>query len=81
LDWSSWPRRSAARAARPASCDIVLIDELSAGLLVYGTPPGGRPSSALVAADGAVRWLPRVVDGVAGGNLVLSTLEPGRLIA
>jgi hypothetical protein len=69
------------RPARPAPCHFVLIDELPAGLLVYGTPPGGRPYSALVTADGAVRRLPRVVDGVAGGNLVLSTLEPGRLIA
>jgi hypothetical protein len=69
------------RPARPAPCDFVLIDELPAGLLVYGTPPGGSPYSALVTADGAVRRLPRVVDGVAGGNLVLSTLEPGRLIA
>jgi hypothetical protein len=69
------------RPARPASCDFVLIDELPAGLLVYGTPPGGGPYSALVAGDGAVRRLPVVVDGVAGGNLVLSTLEPGRLIA
>jgi hypothetical protein len=69
------------RPARPASCELVLIDELPAGLLVYGAPPGGRPYSALVAADGAVRRLPRVADGVAGGNLVLSTVEPGRLIA
>jgi hypothetical protein len=69
------------RPARPAPCHFVLIDELPAGLLVYGTPPGGSPYSALVTADGAVRRLPRVVDGVAGGNLVLSTLEPGRLIA
>jgi hypothetical protein len=69
------------RPAPPASCHVVLIDELPAGLLVYGTPPGGSPYSALVAADGAVRRLPMVVGGVAGGNLVLSTLEPGRLIA
>jgi hypothetical protein len=69
------------RPARPAPCDFVLIDELPAGLLVYGTPPGGRPYSALVTADGAVRRLPMVVDGVAGGDLVLSTLEPGRLVA
>jgi hypothetical protein len=72
------PRRS----ARPLPCDAVLIDELPAGLLVYGAAPGrGGPYSALVTADGAVRRLPMVVDGVAGGNLVLSTLEPGRLIA
>jgi hypothetical protein len=69
------------RPARPAPCELVLIDELPAGLLVYGTPPGGSPYSSLVAADGAARRLPGVVDGVAGGNLVLSTLEPGRLIA
>jgi hypothetical protein len=69
------------RPARPAPYELVLIDELPAGLLVYGTPPGASPYSALVAADGAVRHLPGVVGGVAGGNLVLSTLEPGRLIA
>jgi hypothetical protein len=69
------------RPARPLPCDAVLIDELPAGLLVYGTPPGGDPYSALVAGDGAVRRLPDVADGVAGGDRVLSTLEPGRLIA
>ena len=39
----------------PAPCDAVLIDELSAGLLVYGTRPGdgSGPYSALVTADGA----------------------------
>jgi hypothetical protein len=66
------------RPARPVPCDAVLIDELPAGLLVYGSD---GPYSALVAADGALRRLPEVVDGVAGGDLVLSTLERGRLIA
>ena len=71
------------RPARPMPCHAVLIEELPSGLLVYGSAPrnGGDPYSALVAADGAVRRLPQVVDGVAGGNLVLSTVEPGRLIA
>ena len=70
------------RPARPAPCDAVLIDEPPAGLLVYGTEPagGGGPYSALVAADGAFRRLPRVVDGVAAGSLALSTVTPGRLI-
>ena len=71
------------RPARPMPCEAVLIEELPAGLLVYGSAPrnGGDPYSALVTADGAVRRLPEVVDGVAGGDLVLSTVEPGRLIA
>jgi hypothetical protein len=70
------------RPPRPAPCDAVLIDELPAGLLVYGTRPGdgSGPYSALVAADGAFRRLPRVVDGVAARDLVLSTVERGRLI-
>jgi hypothetical protein len=52
-------------------------------VLVYGGAPrnGGDPYSALLDADGAFRRLPEVVDGVAGGNLVLSTVEPGRLVA
>jgi hypothetical protein len=66
------------RPARPLPCDAVLIDELPAGLLVYASD---GPSSTLVAADGALRRLGTVVDGVAGGNLVLSTLERGRLVA
>jgi hypothetical protein len=41
----------------------------------------GGPDSALLTADGALRRLPQVVDGVAGGDLMLSTLERGRLIA
>jgi hypothetical protein len=71
------------RPARPMPCEAVLIEELPAGLLVYGSAPrnGGDPYSALVTADGALRRLPLVVDGVAGGDLVLSTVEPGRLIA
>jgi hypothetical protein len=71
------------RPARPLPCEAVLIDELPAGLLVYGPAPrgGGDPYSALVTAGGAVRRLPEVVDGVAGGNLVLSTVEPGRTVA
>jgi hypothetical protein len=70
------------RPPRPAPCDAVLIDELPAGLLVYGTRPvdGGGPYSALVTGDGAFRRLPAVVDGVAAGDLVLSTVERGRLI-
>jgi hypothetical protein len=70
------------RPPRPAPCDAVLIDELPGGLLVYGTAPGDRsgPYSALVTADGAFRRLPRVVDGVAARDLVLSTVERGRLI-
>ena len=69
--------------ARPLPCEAVLIEELPAGLLVYGSASrgGGDPYSALVTADGALRRLPVVVDGVAGGNLVLSTVEPGKLIA
>jgi hypothetical protein len=66
------------RPPRPAPCDAALIDELRAGLLVYGAD---GPYSALLTADGALRRLPEVVDGVAGGDLVLSTLERGRLIA
>jgi hypothetical protein len=71
------------RRARPVPCESVLIDELPAGLLVYvsGSGSGAGPYSALVTADGAFRRLPRVVDGVAGGDLVLSTVEPGRLVA
>jgi hypothetical protein len=71
------------RPTRPAPCDTVLIDDLPAGLLVYGTAPadGGGPYSALVTANGAFHRLPRVVDGVADGNLALSTVERGRLIA
>jgi len=71
------------RPTRPLPCESVLIEELPAGLLVYGSARrnGGDPYSALVAADGAVRRLPEVVDGEAGGDLVLSTVEPGRLIA
>jgi hypothetical protein len=71
------------RLALPMACEAVLIEELPAGLLVYGSAPqgGGEPYSALLTADGALRRLPQVVDGVAGGNLVLSTVEPGKLIA
>jgi hypothetical protein len=70
------------RPTRPMPCEAVLIEELPAGLLVYGASrDGGDPYSALVTADGAVRRLPDVVDGEAGGDLVLSTVEPGRLIA
>jgi hypothetical protein len=68
----------ARRPARPVPCDAVLIDELPAGLLVYGSD---GPYSGLVTADGALRRLREVVDGVAGWDLVLSTLERGRLIA
>jgi hypothetical protein len=68
----------ARRPAQPVPCDAVLIDELPAGLLIYG--PNG-PYSALVTADAAMRRLPQVVDGVAGGDLVLSTLQRGKLIA
>jgi hypothetical protein len=72
----------ARRPLRPLPCEAVLIEELPAGLLVYvsGSRNGG-PYSALVTTDGAVRRLPKVVDGVAGGDLVLSTVEPGRLVA
>jgi hypothetical protein len=71
------------RLALPMACEAVLIEELPAGLLVYGSAPqgGGEPYSALLTADGALRRLPQVVDGAAGGNLVLSTVEPGKLIA
>jgi hypothetical protein len=71
------------RPTRPVPCQAVLIDELPAGLLVYVTRSGNgaAPYSALVTADGGFRRLPEVVDGVAGGDLVLSTVEPGRLIA
>lgn len=71
------------RPARPMPCDAVLIEELPAGLLVYhGAPRGGGDRySALVTAEGTVRRLPAVVDGVAGEDLVLSTIEPGKLIA
>jgi hypothetical protein len=71
------------RLTRPVPCESVLIDELPAGLLVYvsGSGNSAGPYSALVTADGAFRRLPQVVDGVAGGDLVLSTVEPGRLIA
>jgi hypothetical protein len=71
------------RPTRPVPCESALIDELSAGLLVYvsGSRNRAGPYSALVTADGAFRRLPQVVDGVAGGDLVLSTVEPGRLIA
>jgi hypothetical protein len=75
--------RQPRRPTRPAPCDTVLIDDLPAGLLVYGTAPGdgGGPYSALVTADGAFHRLPRVVDGMADGNLALSTVERGRLVA
>jgi hypothetical protein len=71
------------RPTRPAPCDTVLIDDLPAGLLVYGTAAadGGGPYSTLVTADGTFHRLPRVVDGVADGNLAVSTVERGRLIA
>jgi hypothetical protein len=71
------------RPPRPVPCESVLIDELPAGLLVYVSRSRNRagPYSALVTPDGAFRRLPQVVDGVAGGDLVLSTVEPGRLIA
>jgi hypothetical protein len=72
------------RPARPAPCTAVLIQELPAGLLLYVSGSGndgGGPWSALLDADGAIRRLPMVVDGVAVGNLVLSTVEPGRLVA
>jgi hypothetical protein len=71
------------RPTRPMPCEAVLIEELPAGLLVYASAPRNRggPYSALVTADGALRRLPVVVDGVAGGDLVLSTVEPGRLVA
>jgi hypothetical protein len=56
---------------------VPLPDPTGLRLLVAGDPA----PVVLDVDDGAVRRLPRVVDGVAGGNLVLSTLEPGRLIA
>jgi hypothetical protein len=67
------------RPERPMPCGAALIEELPAGLLAY--VPGADPYSALVGDDGVVRRLPRVVDGVAGGDLVLGTVEPGRLVA
>jgi hypothetical protein len=71
------------RPTQPVPCESVLIDELPAGLLIYvsRSANGAGPYSALVTADGTFRRLPQVVDGVAGGDLVLSTVEPGRLIA
>jgi hypothetical protein len=70
------------RPTRPLPCEAVLVGEVPAGLLVYGPARGGAdPYSALVADDGTMRRLPVVVDGVAGGNLVLSTVEPGRQVA
>jgi hypothetical protein len=70
------------RPARPMPCEAVLVGELPAGLLVYGPARGGAgPYSALVAADGTLRRLPVVVDGVAGADLVLSTVERGRQVA
>jgi hypothetical protein len=71
------------RPTRPVPCGSVLIDELPAGLLVHvsRSGSGAGPYSALVTADGAFRRLPQLVDGVAGGDLVLSTVEPGRQIA
>ena len=71
------------RLPRPLPCDAVLIEELPGGLLVYGPASrnGGAPYSALVGADGAFRRLPWVVDGVAGADLVVRTVEPGKLIA
>jgi hypothetical protein len=71
------------RPALPMPCDAVLIQEIPAGLLVYFPAPrdGGDPSSALVTAEGTVRRLPEVVDGVAGGDLALSTVERGRVVA
>jgi hypothetical protein len=71
------------RPPRPVPCDAALIEELPAGLLVYvsGSGSGGGPYSALATADGGFRRLPEVVDGVAGRDLVLGTVEPGRLVA
>ena len=71
------------RPSRPVPCDAVLIEELPAGLLVYGTAPGdgSGPYSALVTPAGAFRRLPRVVDGVAASNLVLSTVRRGETVA
>jgi hypothetical protein len=71
------------RPPRPAPCDAALIEELPAGLLLHvgGSGAGGGPYSALVTADGGLRRLPEVVDGVAGRDLVLGTVEPGRLVA
>jgi hypothetical protein len=37
----------------PVPCEAVLIQEIPAGLLVYGPGSGGGPYSALVTADGA----------------------------
>jgi hypothetical protein len=71
------------RPTRPMPCGVALMKELPAGLLVYGGASSnrGQPYSALVTADGTMRRLGGVVDGVAGGNLVLSTVERGKLIA
>lgn len=70
------------RPTRPLPCEAVLIEELPAGLLLYGPAAGGggEPYSALVTAGGAVRRLPVVADG-AVGDLVLSTVEVGREVA
>jgi hypothetical protein len=70
------------RPTQPLPCEAVLIEELPAGLLLYfpAARSGGDPYSALVTAGGAVRRLPVVVDG-AVGDLLLSTVEPGREIA
>jgi hypothetical protein len=78
VDLDGRPRRP----PRPAPCDAALIEELPAGLLVYvsGSGAGGGPYSALATADGSLRRLPQVVDGAAGGDLVLGTVEPGRLV-
>jgi hypothetical protein len=70
------------RGSGPVPCDAVLIDELPAGLLAHlPSSAGGGPYSALISADGAFRRLPEVVDGSAGGDLVLSTVEPGKAVA
>jgi hypothetical protein len=71
------------RPPRPAPCEAALIEELPAGLLLHvgGSGAGGGPYSALATADGGLRRLPEVVDGVAGRDLVLGTVEPGRLVA
>jgi hypothetical protein len=68
------------RPPRPLPCDAVLVGEVPAGLLVYRTAAGG-PHSELVAADGAVRRLPMVVDGVAAPDMALSTVTRGKLVA
>jgi hypothetical protein len=70
------------RPERPVPCGAALIEELPAGLLVHvGGARGADPYSALVTHDGGFRRLSRLVDGVAGGNQVLGTVEPGRLVA